>query len=71
MQKNYCETHHLFYTSNECPMCVKERFERYEKSMSKGINKYSDEPDTKKNKSEERKPTDEELTALVNRFKKN
>lgn len=27
--KRFCETHRLYYSGNECPMCRAERTERY------------------------------------------
>ena len=35
MEKKYCSTHHLFYSVNECPMCMSERIANLEKMFIK------------------------------------
>jgi uncharacterized protein (DUF2225 family) len=33
--KNYCETHHLFYSSVNCPCCISDKAAAYEKKYAK------------------------------------
>lgn len=37
MTKKFCATHHLFYTSYHCPMCVSEQSEYLAKRFYKPI----------------------------------
>ena len=41
--KNYCPIHHLYYTGNECPMCLKERLDYYNKKY--GTKKQEEKPE--------------------------
>ena len=57
--KNYCQIHHLFYEGNECPLCRKERAERYSQKFKK------EEKPVKKEKTE---VTVSDLNKLVEKF---
>lgn len=37
MSKNFCITHHLFYTSCNCPMCISEQSETLARRFYKPI----------------------------------
>lgn len=62
MSKKYCSIHHLYYTSVECPMCLKDRVSIYEKKY--GLNQET----VKEQKESEREITDEDLSKLINKF---
>ena len=36
--KQFCTTHRLFYNTNECPLCSKERIENYGRKFKKSLN---------------------------------
>jgi hypothetical protein len=64
-EKNYCQTHHLFYNSTECPMCRNERLKNYENRYTKGVQ-------TKAEKAEKDRPlTKDDLMRLTKKFNKN
>ena len=65
MGKKYCSTHHLFYSVNECPMCMSERIAILEKRFVK-------KPQTivVKHKPESKEITQESLKELMAKFNK-
>ena len=65
MGKKYCSTHHLFYSVNECPMCMSERIANLEKRFVK-------KPQTivVKHKPERKEITQESLKELMAKFNK-
>ena len=65
MGKKYCSTHHLFYSVNECPMCMSERIANREKRFVK-------KPQTivVKHKPESKEITQESLKELMAKFNK-
>ena len=65
MEKKYCYTHHLFYSVNECPMCMSERIAILEKRFVK-------KPQTivVKHKPESKEITQESLKELMAKFNK-
>ena len=65
MGKKYCSTHHLFYSVNECPMCMSERIANLEKRFVK-------KPQTivVKHKQESKEITQESLKELMAKFNK-
>ena len=65
MGKKYCSTHHLFYSVNECPMCMSERSANLEKRFVK-------KPQTSvvKHKPESKEITQESLKELMAKFNK-
>lgn len=63
MIKNFCPTHCLYYTGNECPMCAQERIASLEKRFVKTEKKVS-----KKIVSVEKEITVDALDALKAKF---
>ena len=63
MEKKYCSTHHLFYSVNECPMCMSERIANLEKMFVK-------KPQTIKIKPESKEITHESLKELMAKYNK-
>lgn len=61
MDKNYCPTHHLYYTGQECPLCASERVNGYAK-------KFSSKP--KEEKVIEKEISEEDLNKLKDKFNK-
>ena len=63
MEKKYCSTHHLFYSVNECPMCMSERIAHLEKMFVK-------KPQTIEIKPESNEITQESLKELMAKYNK-
>ena len=63
MEKKYCSTHHLFYSANECPMCMRERIANLEKMFIK-------KPQTIEIKPESQEITQESLKELMAKYNK-
>ena len=63
MTKNYCQIHHLYYSGNECPMCMSERIESLEKRF---VEKEHDVETKKKQSNKE--ATQESLNKLMAKF---
>lgn len=63
MEKKYCSTHHLFYSVNECPMCMSERIANLEKMFVK-------KPQTIEIKPESKEITQESLKELMAKYNK-
>jgi hypothetical protein len=46
MAKNYCETHHLFYSTMSCPCCIADKAQAIEKRLaSKNESKVNESVD--------------------------
>lgn len=60
MFKNFCTTHHFYYTGHVCPLCEKERIDKMAKRFS----------GKEKQEVKEEEVTDDMLQLLVNRFNK-
>lgn len=65
MEKKYCPIHHLYYSGNECPMCMSERIASLEKRFVK-------KPQTieVKHKPKSKEITQESLNELMAKFNK-
>ena len=63
MTKNYCQVHHLYYSGNECPMCMSERIANLEKMFVK-------KPQTIEIKPESKEITQESLKELMTKYNK-
>lgn len=64
--KNYCSIHHLYYSSNECPLCRDERTAMYAKKYSETTEDVSDK-ETKPKKND-RDINEEDITKLMEKF---
>lgn len=63
MEKKYCSTHHLFYSVNECPMCMSERIANLEKMFVKKTQTIEIKPESKE-------ITKESLKELMTKYNK-
>lgn len=65
--KNYCPIHHLYYSSNECPLCRDERTAMYAKKYGEVIENVSDKETIPKKKND-REINDADITKLMEKF---
>lgn len=70
MSKKFCATHHLYYQSIECPMCLSERLNYYDHKYNVSYNKVETN-DGKKSidkKDKDREINEDDISKLMNKF---
>lgn len=65
--KNYCSIHHLYYSSNECPLCRDERTAMYAKKYG-GVTEEVFDKETMPKKKNDRGINKEDITKLMEKF---
>lgn len=68
--KSFCQIHHLYYNGRECPLCLSERIERYNKKFNKKDNKklVTAQQEKRVTAQKDREITQDDLNNLIKKF---
>lgn len=69
MDKKFCITHHLYYNGSECPMCLSERLNYYDRKYNGHNNDVTKKDEQKKHKEKvDREINEDDISKLINKF---